>query len=94
MQIYFELIYPKLIYCITVWGSSNENVIYQLQISQNKLVRALCGADRNDSARPFFNSLKLFNVNDVLNSMVYNYIYKNISRNENIFVRNESQHNT
>ena len=26
--------------------------------------------------------------------MVCNYIYKSISRNENIFVRNESQHNT
>ena len=47
-----------------------------------------------DSARPLFNSLKIFNVKEVYNYMVCNYIYKSISRNENIFVRNESQHNT
>ena len=94
MQLYFGLIYPNLIYCITVWGASNKNVINPLQISQNKLVRAICGADRMDSARPLFNSLRIFNVKEVYNYMVCNYIYKSISRNENIFVRNESQHNT
>ena len=51
-------------------------------------------ADRMDSTRPLFNSLKVFNVKDVHNYMVFNYIYKYISRNESIFVRNGSQHDT
>ena len=45
LQFYFGLIYPNLIYCITVWGASNKNVINPLQISQIRLVRAICGAD-------------------------------------------------
>ena len=36
MQLHFGLIYPNLIYCITVWGASNENVFNPLRISQNK----------------------------------------------------------
>ena len=47
-----------------------------------------------DSARPLFNSLKIFNVNEVYNYMVCNYIDKSFSRNENIFVHNKSQHTT
>ena len=86
--------YPNLIYCITVWGASIKNVYNPLQISQNKLVRAFCGGDRMDSARPLFNSLKIFIVKEVHKYMVCNYIYKSISSNENIFVRNESQHIT
>ena len=36
----------------------------------------------------------MFDVKEVYNHMNCNDIYKSISRNENIFVRNESQHNT
>ena len=41
MKLYFSLIYPNLIYCITVWGASNKRVTNPLKISQNKLVRAI-----------------------------------------------------
>ena len=47
-----------------------------------------------DSTRPLFKSLKIFNVEEVFNYMVCNFFYKSISRNENIIVRNEIQHNT
>ena len=47
-----------------------------------------------DSARPLLNSLKTVNVKDVYNYTVCNYIYKSISRNEKILVRNESQNST
>ena len=86
-QLYFGLINLNLIYCITVWGASCKKVNNLLQILQNNLVKAICGADRMDSASPSFNSLKIFNVKHVYNFMVCSYIYKSISRNENIFVR-------
>ena len=38
MQVYFGPIYPNLIYCLTVWGASNKNFTYPLQISENKFV--------------------------------------------------------
>ena len=81
-------------YCIAVWGVSSKNATKPLQISQKKLVRAIYGADRTDNAGPLYNSLKSCNAKDEYNYMVCKYIYKIISRNENIFVHHESQHNT
>ena len=83
-----------MIYCITVWCASNKNIINSLQISHNKLIKTVCCADRIDSSRPLFNSLKIYNVKDAYNYTVCNYIYKSIPNNENIFVRHERQHNT
>ena len=94
VQLYFGLIYPNLIYCITVCGASDKNDINSLQISQKNLVSAICGAERMDSVRQLFNSFKIFNVKEVYNYMVCNFIYNSTSRNENIWVRNENQHNT
>ena len=45
MQLCFGLLYHNLIYYITVWGTSNKNVINTLQNSQKKLDRPVCGAD-------------------------------------------------
>ena len=47
-----------------------------------------------DSAKPLFNSLKMFDVKYVYNYMVYSYTYKSVSMNENTFARYENQHNT
>ena len=65
MQLYFGHIYHDSIYCISVWGASKKNAINPLQNSQDKWVRAICGADRMDSARPLYNSLKKSNVKGV-----------------------------
>ena len=46
-----------------------------------------------DRAGPLFKSSKIFEVKDVYKYMVCNSIYKSISRNNDIFVRYESQHN-
>ena len=87
MKLYFGLIYPYLVYYITVWGASNKSVINSLQNTQNKSVRA-------DNGSPLFNALKIFNVKRVYNYILCIYIKKSLSRNENIFVRYENQHNT
>ena len=47
-----------------------------------------------DSARPLYNSLDISNAKVVYNYMVCYFIYKSISRSEDIFVRHETQHNT
>ena len=93
MQHYFALIYTNLAYCITVWGASNKNVINPSQTSWNKSVGAICSAIRLDSARPLFNSLKIFNLEDVFNYVVCNYAQISFSRSKNIFLRHEAQHN-
>ena len=94
MQLYFGLIYSNLIYCVTVWGASNKKFTNSLSFSQNKLVRANSCASRMNCAEQLFNSLKIFNVKYVYEYMLCIYIYKSTSGSENIFLRNETQHNT
>ena len=65
-----------------------------LQISPNKLATAICGADRIDSARSLFESLKNFNVKDTYNFMICYYFYKSMSRSEIVFIRIVIQHKT
>ena len=64
-----------------------------MQTSRNKLVRAVYGTARTNSARPIINPLKIFIVKYVYNHLVRIYIYKSISKLENNFVRYESLNN-
>ena len=59
---------------VFLWGVSKKNVINPYKSHRKKLARAICGGVRMDSARPLFNSVKIFNDKDVYHYMVCNYI--------------------
>ena len=94
LQIYSGLIYPNLIYCITAWGSTNESVIKILQVAQNKIVRAICGADRFCRSDPLFSQLKMFNIRKVYQYMVCNYVHKSLAKSESQFSYQINNYNT
>ena len=85
LHLYSGLIYPNLIYCITVWGSSNDNIIKPLQVIQNKLIRALCGGDRLSSSAPLYNSLKLFTIRSICGYLACNCACKLLMISEDEF---------
>jgi len=88
------LIYPNLIYCITVWGSSNDNIIKPLKVIQNEVVRAICGADHLSSSAPLCNSLELFNIRSIFKYMACNYLRKWLMTSEDEFSLQRNSHNT
>ena len=94
LHLYSGLIYPNLIYCISVWGSSNDNVIKPLQVIQNKIIRAICGADRLSSSTPLYSSLKLFNIRSIYKYMACNYVHKSLMKSEGEFSLQRHPHNT
>ena len=83
-----------MIYCIIVSDVSEEIIINPLQISQNKLVRAICGTIEWISPHPNLILKKIFIVKDMYNYMVCIYILKSISSGENVLEYRETQHNT
>ena len=40
-QIYYSLIYPHLLYGINSWGTAHENVLKQVRVIQNKVIRII-----------------------------------------------------
>ena len=94
LHLYSGLIYPNLIYCITVWGSSNDNIIKPLQVIQNKVIRAIYGADRLSSSAPLYKSLRLFNIRSIYKYMACNYVRKSLMISEDEFSLQRNSHNT
>ena len=65
-----------------------------LQTVQNKIVTAICGADRLSSSDPLYSQLKLFNVRRVYQYMICNYVYKSLANSELNFSYQINNYNT
>jgi len=93
-HLYSGLIYPNLTYCIPVWGSSNDYIIKPQQVIQNKVVRAICGADRLSISMPLYNSLKIFNIRSIYKHRACNNDCKSLMISEDEFSLQRSSHKT
>jgi len=87
-------IYPNLTYCITIWGSSNDNIIKPLQVIQNKVIRAICGADRLSSSAPLYKSSKLFNIRIIYKFMARKNVRKSLMISRDEFSLQRNSHKT
>ena len=76
VQIYYTLIYPHLTYCITVWGGSYRSILKPVNVLQNRILRAIYGAEFNASACPIYQHLKLMNLEQIFLYMVGAYVFK------------------
>ena len=64
-MIYYSLVYPHLIYCITSWGKAPISVLQPLEILQRKLIRIMTNSDFRCHTPPLFHSLKLLTISDI-----------------------------
>ena len=64
-MIYYSLVYPHLMYCITSWGNAPNSVLKPLEILQRKIVRIMTFSDFRSHAPPLFHFLKLLTVADI-----------------------------
>ena len=66
--VFYSLVHPQLVYCITVWSSIFAVHLHPLRVLQNKVVRVLTGVDKRSSVssryvehcREFYNALFMF----------------------------------
>ena len=57
VQIYHTIIYPYLIYCITVWDGSYESILKPVIVLQS-ILYAICNTGFRSSADPIYQRLK------------------------------------
>ena len=60
-NLYFTFIYPYLIYCIEIWGNSNDSHLNPIIKIQKKGIQAISFAHYLDPTSPLFRRLNILN---------------------------------
>ena len=76
LTIYYSFVYPYLIYCIEIWGSANDNVIYPLLKLQKRVVRTIVNAKFRAHTQPIFIKLNILNVSKLYEHFIILFMYK------------------
>ena len=96
---YYNLVYPYLNYCITVWGGVAKTKLQPLINLQNKILRIITKSSYTSSARPLFIKLNFLPLTQIyqnnLSILLYKIIHNNLTTTYNLQQIDQiHQHNT
>ena len=75
-SIYNSLVGSHLNYEVLIWGSAKECILKKLQVSQNKIVRAMTFSPITTNIAKKLKSLKIMNIRELHNYEVAKFMYK------------------
>ena len=82
-NVYYAIIYPFLIYGITIWGNANRTLIQSLHTLQKKIVRLITYNDDSfyikgplPHSAPLFYQVKLLHIYDIFKLQVAKIVYE------------------
>jgi hypothetical protein len=75
-NIYYALIYPYLIYGITVWGNTYLTTLQPLFVLQKKSMRIMTFSKFDDHTSPIFKSLKVIKLCDLVTLHIAVFMFK------------------
>ena len=64
-SLYFSLIYPYLVYCISVWGSTYSSNLNRIFILQKKCIRIISKSSYDAHTEPLFKALRILKFADI-----------------------------
>ena len=76
LSVYYSLFYSKISYGIMCWGHARHEVLNQIRVMQNKIVKTMLFQPIDSRIRPLFASLNLLNVNDIFKVEVAKHVHK------------------
>ena len=79
--IYYSLVYPHLIYCISVWGGTYKEHLTKVQIAQNKVIRAMSFTAWDQSVRQKMLDLKILNCTSIYKLNASMVVFKHLTKN-------------
>jgi len=78
-QIYYNLIYPYILYAIVAWGSTNKTNLHKIQTKQNHVIRlmffATLSGKNTDSALPLLKILEMLTVANIYHLHALKFIH-------------------
>ena len=64
-MVYYSLVHPHLIYCLTTWGGAPHSIMEPLFLIQRKIIRIITYSKFNDPTTPLFSNLKILKLQDL-----------------------------
>ena len=76
LSLYYSLVYPYLIYCVTAWGGTNDCYTCALFIQQKRIVRIITGSDYLSHTDLLFKQLSILKLHDIYNYFLCLHMFK------------------
>ena len=70
LTLYYSLVYPYLVYCVSVWGSTYPSNLKRTLLLQKKVVRIISGSAFDARTEPIFEQLKILKLCDIFRFQV------------------------
>jgi len=77
--LYYSLVYPYLLYGITLWGNTYRIHLQKLIIAQKKIIRLIMGANYNANTEPLFKSLGILKLPDIYKLQIIKFVTSYLS---------------
>ena len=74
--LYYSFIYPYLIYCNHVWGSTYEGRLDNLHLLQKKILRIIAGVKPWEHTDPLYKQYGILKLKDINMYMIGHFMYK------------------
>ena len=77
--LYYSLVYPYLVYCISVWGSTYTTNLKRIFLLQKKVLRIISKSSFDAHTDPLFIQLKILKFDDIYKFQIlkFMFLYKN-----------------
>ena len=75
ITLYYSFVFPYLIYCNNIWGSTYKSNLSILQVLQNKAVRIITGSNPRRNTDAMFKESELLNLKDINVHLVGKFMY-------------------
>ena len=69
------LVYPYLVYCISVWGSTYPSNLNRIFLLQKKIIRIISKSAFDAHTEPIFRQLKILKLSDIYRSQIGKFMF-------------------
>ena len=76
LSLYYSFIYPYIIYCIEVWGSTYKTYLDSISTIQRKIIRVIYSLSYRQNTQEYFTQSKVLNVNQLYISFSCLFMFK------------------
>ena len=91
-QLYFSLVYSRILYGIELYGACRATLLNRVQILQNKLLKVLYKLPYRTSTNDMHYKLKVLKVEDIYKSRILKFVYESINGLSIIQFQNHYHH--
>ena len=79
LMLYYSIVYPHILYGIIIWGSTYTSHLNNLQLIQNKVVRAICSLNWREHVTLCFHRLKILKIKDVAKMEIAKFVDQSVN---------------